>query len=78
MGKNILVSILDLFEFNPASRIPHTPMKNLQGVRQEILTHINKVSMSYKEKFIRSQPKPVRMGTFNDKRKGGFMRAPSV
>lgn len=33
LGKNILVSILDLFELNPASRIPHTSLKNLAGVK---------------------------------------------
>lgn len=33
LGKNILVSLLDLFELNPASRIPHTALKNLAGVK---------------------------------------------
>ena len=33
LGKNILVSILDLFELNPASRVPHTSLKNLAGVK---------------------------------------------
>ena len=37
LGKNILVSVLDLFELNPASRIPHTSYKQLSGVRQDIL-----------------------------------------
>jgi hypothetical protein len=39
---------LDLYELNPASRVPHTPMKSLAGVRQEIMNQLNKISMSYK------------------------------
>lgn len=34
LGKNILVSLLDLFELNPASRIPHTPLKNLNNIKE--------------------------------------------
>jgi len=62
LGKNILVSILDLFSLNPASRIPNTPYKNLAGVRQEILEHINKASMKYNNKLNRT---PLTQGTIN-------------
>jgi hypothetical protein len=34
LGKSILVSILDLFQINPASRLPNTEQKNLEGVRK--------------------------------------------
>ena len=44
LGKNILVSILDLFELNPASRIPHTPLKNLSGVKEDIMSQLNKLT----------------------------------
>ncbi len=42
LGKNIAVSILDLFGFNPASRIPNTSFKTIQAIRKDIfhcLTH---------------------------------------
>lgn len=34
LGKNIAVSILDLFGMNPASRIPNTLYQNLDGIRK--------------------------------------------
>ena len=36
VGKQLLVSILDLFEWNPVSRIPHTEYKNIKSIRKEI------------------------------------------
>jgi hypothetical protein len=35
VGKNALVSILDIFEKNPYSRIPNTPYKTIESVRKE-------------------------------------------
>ena len=40
VGKQLLVSILDLFEWNPVSRIPHTEFKNLKAIRKEIATEV--------------------------------------
>lgn len=34
LGKAVAVSILDLFSLNPASRIPNTPFRNLDGIRK--------------------------------------------
>lgn len=34
LGRNIAVSILDLFGMNPASRIPNTLYQNLDGIRK--------------------------------------------
>jgi hypothetical protein len=56
LGKNILVSILDLFELNPASRVPHTSFKTLNGVKEEIANQLNKLTPFNKEKVVRSQP----------------------
>ena len=88
MGKNILVSILDLFSLNPASRIPNTPFKNLAGIRQEILEHINKTNMTYSSnnKMVRS---PITQGNIRQIRglpilqtdkiaKRILVRAPSI
>lgn len=84
LGKNILVSILDLFQLNPASRLPHTPLKDLTGVRQEILNHINKTALSYTAKIGRS---PANQGTIKSlkpiggnerKGRGQLVRAPSI
>ena len=36
----MLVSILDLFEWNPISRIPHTEYKNLKNIRKEIASRV--------------------------------------
>jgi hypothetical protein len=56
LGKNIAVSLLDLFQLNPASRIPNTPGKTLSGVREEVSNYISKVGAVYRDKLIRSQP----------------------
>ena len=50
------MSILDLFQLNPASRVPNTNGKTLNGLREEIAGHINKVTGAYREKLIRSEP----------------------
>ena len=34
IGKQLLVSILDIFEWNPVSRIPHTEFKSLKQIRK--------------------------------------------
>ena len=36
LGKNVLVSILDVFEKNPYSRIPSTPQRTLEQIRKEV------------------------------------------
>ena len=59
-------------------------MKNLAGVKQEILDHLNKTSMTYSNKLIKG---PSTQGNIkiskaigaNDRRlKGYFVRAPSI
>ncbi len=40
LGKNIAVSILDLFGYNPASRIPNTPFQTLEGIRKDIFLRL--------------------------------------
>lgn len=34
LGKNIAVSILDLFSLNPASRLPNTQFKTVENLRK--------------------------------------------
>jgi cytosolic carboxypeptidase protein 5 len=36
LGKNVLVSILDIFEKNPYSRIPNTQQRSLDQIRKEV------------------------------------------
>lgn len=75
---------MDLFQLNPASRLPHTPFKDINGVRQDILNQLNKAALSYNAKMTRT---PATQGTIkslkpivsNDRRgRGHFIRAPSI
>lgn len=47
LGKNVAVSLLDLFGLNPASRIPNTHYKTIDEIRKEILTQLQGGSNSY-------------------------------
>jgi hypothetical protein len=47
LGKNVAVSLLDLFGLNPASRIPNTHYKTIDEVRKEILTQLQGGTNSY-------------------------------
>jgi hypothetical protein len=61
-------------------------MKNLAGVKQEILDHLNKTSMTYSNKLIKGPStqgnikisKVMVMGTNDRRPKGYFVRAPSI
>ena len=44
VGRSLAISILDIFEKNPCSRIGNTPYLNLENVRKEIATKISKVN----------------------------------
>ena len=35
VGKNAMISILDIYEKNPYSRIPNSNLKNIQNIRKE-------------------------------------------
>ena len=48
LGKSLCVSMLDLFEKNPFSRVPTTPFKDLNGIRKEIGTQLTKQGKDYK------------------------------
>lgn len=79
LGKNILVSILDLFELNPASRIPHTSMKSLAGIKEEISNQLTKGALFNKEKIARTPvtTKQIRMGGNMDRGRG-WIKVPSI
>jgi hypothetical protein len=47
LGKNVAVSLLDLFGLNPASRIPNTHYKTIEEIRKEILTQLQGGANSY-------------------------------
>lgn len=36
IGKNLVISILDIFEKNPYNRIENSPYKSLDGIRKDI------------------------------------------
>lgn len=82
------MSILDLFELNPASRIPQTSMKHLAGVRQEILDQINKTSLAYNNSKLPKTPpvistqghiKSTKPAVLKERMvRGHLMRAPSI
>jgi hypothetical protein len=76
LGKNILVSLLDLFELNPASRIPHTHLKSLANIKEEISNQLTKGTPFNRDKITRSQAnKPLRV---MPERPRGWVRAPSI
>jgi hypothetical protein len=76
LGKNILVSLLDLFELNPASRIPHSPLKSLSNIKEEISNQLTKGTPFNRDKITRSQAnKPFRI---IGERGRGWIRAPSI
>ena len=64
---------------NPASRVPHSTMKTLEGVKKEVENQINKISPNFKDNYIRTQPtkKLIRMGTNGDRGRG-IIRGPSL
>ncbi len=47
LGKNIAISILDLFDLNPASRIPNTTYQTLDNIRKEITSNLIGGNSSY-------------------------------
>ena len=49
VGKALLVSILDVFEMNPFSRIPNTQYKDLGGIRKEVEDWITKTVDRFKK-----------------------------
>ena len=49
VGKALLVSILDIFEKNPYSRIPNTPYKSIDNIRKEIAMATTKIDRFRKE-----------------------------
>ena len=51
LGKSVLVSILDLFERNPFSRIPSTVHKDLSKLRKEIGSQLSKQGKDHKGYF---------------------------
>lgn len=48
LGKSILVSILDLFEKNPYSRLPNTIFKDIGTLRNSINEQLNKGNKDFK------------------------------
>ena len=44
VGKALLISLLDIFEKNPYSRITNTPYQNMSNLRKEIAKDIMKLS----------------------------------
>lgn len=55
LGKQILISILDIFGKNPISRIPHTKYENLAAIRTSIASHITKYERFGKITNIKTQ-----------------------
>lgn len=60
-------------------------MKNLNGIKQEIMDHMNKTSMTYNNKLLRNPVtqgniKPLRhLGVLNEKNQKKYLiRAPSI
>jgi hypothetical protein len=57
VGKAMLVSILDIFQKNPCTRILNTPYKNIEALRRQVATKISKYNrfkkdaMNVKKKF---------------------------
>lgn len=47
LGKNVAVTVLDLFGLNPASRIPNTPYKTIDEIRKEIFSQLQGGNSSY-------------------------------
>ncbi len=47
LGKNVAVSVLDLFGLNPASRIPNTHYQSIDNIRKDILAQLQGGSNSY-------------------------------
>ena len=43
LGRALLISILDVFEKNPYSRIPNTIYKNNEDIRKEIGKNLSKL-----------------------------------
>ena len=48
LGKSIAISILDLFEKNPYSRIPNSVYKDLNGLKSQIREQLNKNNKDFK------------------------------
>ena len=49
IGKNLLISILDLFDNNPYSRLSNSAYKGLDGVRKEVALQVAKLDRFKKE-----------------------------
>jgi hypothetical protein len=52
LGKNVLVSILDIFHLNPASRIPNTQYKTVEEIKKEIGFQLNKSKEANFRKYL--------------------------
>ena len=61
---------------NPASRIPHTSLKSLSGIKEDINNQLTKGTPFNREKITRSKAnKPFRI---NPERGRAWIRAPSI
>lgn len=49
VGKAMMVSILDVFDKNPYSRIVNTPFNNIENVRKDIASKVSKDKRFRKE-----------------------------
>lgn len=59
LGKQLLISILDIFDKNPVSRIHFTDHKSIKGIRQYIASHITKYERFGKIANIKDQVKNI-------------------
>ena len=49
LGKSILISILDLFNKNPYSRIPNSNYGDIENIRKEVINHLLKSNDKFKK-----------------------------
>lgn len=59
VGKALLVSILDIFEKNPYSRIPNTTYKSIDNIRKEIAMATTKIDRFRKEGNAKKKAKRI-------------------
>jgi cytosolic carboxypeptidase protein 5 len=59
LGKSMLVSLLDLFDLNPYSRIPNTPYKSIEALRKDLATQLSKADRFRKAEGLNSRVKAV-------------------
>lgn len=61
LGKSIVISILDLFELNPFSRLLNGPLKTLPELRHFIGESINKLNKEFKAYSYKNQQFPLQV-----------------